>query len=145
MANELPSLWPLGLFVLVTVGTFGGMLGSSWLLGERRPRDGAVPYESGMASTGSANVRFSPHFYLMAMLFVIVDVEGAFLFAWAVAVRETGWSGFFEAAFFVGVLLISLVWLWRVGALDWGSTTRRIRHPPPTAPIIAHLPPGVEA
>ena len=138
------SLWPFGLFVLLTIGTFGGMLLSSWVLGERRPREGALPYESGLASTGAAHVRNAPHFYLIALLFVVFDVEGAFLFAWAVVVRETGWPGFLEVSFFVAVLLASLVWLWRIGALDWGSKVRKIRHPPPTRRIVAAPPPTPE-
>lgn len=140
MQPYLSSLWQLGLFTLVTLGTFAGMLVASWLLGERRARPHAVPYESGILPTGGARIRYAPHFYLMGMLFVVFDVEAAFLFAWAVAIRETGWAGFAEATVFVGVLLASLVWLWRVGALDWSSTTRRVRHPAPTRPIVAAPP-----
>ena len=135
-AAQLQAVWPLGLFTLLTLGTFAAMLVASWLLGERRPRADAVPYESGILPTGTTHLRWAPHFYLMGMLFVVFDVEAAFLFGWAVAVRETGWAGFVEASVFVGVLLVSLVWLWRVGALDWGSTTRRIRHPGPTRKIV---------
>lgn len=139
-SGELGAVWPIALFVLATVGTFAAMLLSSWLIGERRERAQAIPYESGMAPTGEGSVRFSPHFYLVGMLFVIFDAEAVFLFAWAVVVREVGWPGFFGASFFVAVLLASLVWLWRVGALDWGSVVRRVRHPPPTAPLAVAAP-----
>ena len=139
---QVQALWALGWFALVTVGTFGAMLVASWLLGERRPRADEQPYESGILPTPSATLRFAPHFYLVGMLFVVFDVEAAFLFAWAVAVRESGWTGFAEALVFVAVLAISLLWLWRVGALDWGHTVRRVRHPIPTRPIVAAAPAG---
>jgi NADH-quinone oxidoreductase subunit A len=141
-SDPLLAVWPLALFALVTVGTFAAMLLASWLLGERRAHAGAVPYESGIQPTSRTGIRSAPHFYLMGMLFVVFDVEAAFLFAWAVAVREAGWAGLVEVVVFVGVLLVSLVWLARVGALDWGSTTRQVRHPPPTRKIVA-APPAV--
>ncbi|MBI2400820.1 MAG: NADH-quinone oxidoreductase subunit A, partial [Deltaproteobacteria bacterium] len=99
------------------------MLIFSWLLGERqRQRTTAEPYESGIMPTGSARLRFDMKFYIVAMLFVIFDMEAAFIYAWAVAVRELGWAGFVEAAIFVLVLLAALVYLWRMGALDWGTS-----------------------
>ena len=67
-------------------------------------------------------MRFSVKFYLVVMFFVIFDVEAVFLFAWAVAVRETGWAGYAEVLLFITVLLATL---WRVGALDWGQGSRR--------------------
>jgi NADH-quinone oxidoreductase subunit A len=70
-------------------------------------------------------VRFSAKFYLVAMFFVIFDVEAVFISAWTVAVRETGWTGYAEALVFIAVLLAALVYLWRVGALDWGQGGRR--------------------
>lgn len=133
---EAQPVWPLGLFILAVVGTFVGMMVASWLLGERhREPSTAEPYEGGILSTGDARLRFAPHFYLMGMLFVIFDVEAVFLFAWAVAARESGWAGYFEVTFFIFVLVATLVWLVRVGALDWGATVRRIRHAPPTRPV----------
>jgi NADH-quinone oxidoreductase subunit A len=70
-------------------------------------------------------VRFPAKFYLVAMFFVIFDVEAVFLFAWAVAVRETGWAGYAEVLLFITVLLATLAYLWRVGALDWRQGSRR--------------------
>jgi NADH-quinone oxidoreductase subunit A len=129
--GQIQAIWPLASFVLLTVGTFASMLAASAVLGERRSRAGAQPYESGMVPTGDARVRFAPQFYVVGLLFVLFDVEAAFLYPWAVAVRRAGWSGFAEAAVFVGVLLASLVWLVRVGALSWGGRERKIRHQPP--------------
>ncbi|MGL4959344.1 MAG: NADH-quinone oxidoreductase subunit A, partial [Plesiomonas sp.] len=70
-------------------------------------------------SVGNARLRFSAKFYLVAMMFVIFDVEALFLFAWAVSVRESGWLGLIEASVFIVVLLMGLVYLVRIGALDW--------------------------
>ncbi|MCX7014303.1 MAG: NADH-quinone oxidoreductase subunit A [Candidatus Sumerlaeota bacterium] len=97
------------------------MIMVSFVLGARHSdRATGEPYESGIVSTGSARLRFPIHFYLVAMFFVIFDLEAVFLFAWAVAVRELGWAGFAEALVFIGVLVAALAYLWRLGALDWG-------------------------
>ena len=72
-----------------------------------------------MDSVGNARLRFSAKFYLVAMFFVIFDVEALYLFAWSVSVRESGWVGFIEATIFITLLLVGLLYLWRIGALDW--------------------------
>jgi NADH-quinone oxidoreductase subunit A len=101
-----------------------GMMGVSYVLGQRhQERETGDPYEGGILSTGSARVRLSVKFYLVAMFFVIFDLEAVFLFAWAVAARELGWVGYIEALVFVGILVAALVYLWRSGALDWGERT----------------------
>jgi NADH-quinone oxidoreductase subunit A len=97
------------------------MLSLSYLLGERhRERATTEPYESGIAATGDAHVRFSVPFYLTALFFLVFDLEAAFLFAWAVAARELGWRGYWGALFFVGILFCLLVYEWKTGALSWG-------------------------
>jgi NADH-quinone oxidoreductase subunit A len=127
------ALWPLLAFggaVLIVVSV---MLGLPALLGERHGRKPGrrsepgthEPYESGIRPTGSAQIRLPIQYYLVAMLFVIFDLESVFLYAWAVAVRETGWPGFIEAAIFVTVLLAALAYLWRIGALDWSARYQR--------------------
>ncbi|MBZ0157532.1 MAG: NADH-quinone oxidoreductase subunit A [Alphaproteobacteria bacterium] len=104
------------------------MLVLSHLLGQRhRERATGEPYESGIVATGSARLRFDIKFYLVAMFFVIFDLEAVFIYAWAVSLRETGWAGYFEMLFFIGVLLAALVYLWRLGALEWGTARRRLR------------------
>ncbi len=104
------------------------MLIVSWLLGQRHhaPQTGA-PYEAGIVSEGSARVRLSAKFYLVAMFFVIFDLEAVFLFSWAVAARELGWTGYWEVVIFAGVLVAALVYLWRIGALDWSKVSRHTR------------------
>ena len=127
------ALWPLLAFggaVLIVVSV---MLGLPALLGERHGRKPGrrtelgtnEPYESGIRPTGSAQIRLPIQYYLVAMLFVTFDLESVFLYAWAVAVRETGWPGFIEAAIFVTVLLAALAYLWRIGALDWSARYQR--------------------
>lgn len=121
-------LWPLALYTVIVIGLAAAMLGLSALLGERhRERGTDLPYESGVASTGSAHVRFGASFYLVAVFFVIFDLEAAYLFAWAVALRELGWPGYFSGLVFVAVLFVALVYLWRSGGIDVASkaTERR--------------------
>ena len=116
------DLWPLGIYVALVLGLVGVMLSLSYVLGQHHhDRSTDSPYESGIVSEGSARVRLSAKFYLVAMFFVIFDLEAVFLFAWAVAVREAGWAGFVEACIFILVLLAALGYLWRVGALEWAS------------------------
>jgi NADH-quinone oxidoreductase subunit A len=121
------NLWPLAVYILLVGMLVMAMLSMSFVLGQRHhDRATGSPYESGILSEGSARVRFSAKFYLIAMFFVIFDLEAVFLIAWAVAVRETGWAGYAEALLFIMVLLATLAYLWRVGALDWRQGSRRM-------------------
>ena len=126
--NLLSHNWGFAFFLLGVFGLIGFMLGVSSLLGSKAfGRSKNEPFESGMLPTGGARLRLSAKFYLVAMLFVIFDVEALFLFAWAVSVRESGWAGFIEATLFIAILLAGLVYLWRIGALDWAPESRRKR------------------
>ena len=121
-------LWPLVVYFAAVILLVAGMLALSYLLGERhRARAMDEPYESGIVSTGSARLRFSAQFYLVAMLFVIFDLEAVFIFAWAIAFRELGWAGYVGVLIFIGVLVAALVYAWRRGALDWGGEGRKLR------------------
>ncbi|MER0045096.1 NADH-quinone oxidoreductase subunit A [Pectobacterium odoriferum] len=112
--------WAFGLFLIIAVGLCVFMLAGGFLLGGRaKGRAKNVPYESGIDSVGSARLRLSAKFYLVAMFFVIFDVEALYLYAWAVSIKESGWIGFIEATIFILVLLAGLIYLVRVGALDW--------------------------
>ena len=118
--------WAIAAYVGLTFAIIAIMLGASWLLGGRAwGRAKNEPFESGVLGAGSTRLRLSAKFYLVAMFFVIFDVEAVFLFAWAISVRESGWPGFIEAFIFIFVLLASLVYLWRIGALEWAPESRR--------------------
>lgn len=120
--------WVFAVFLLGVCALIAFMLGVSSLLGSKAwGRSKNEPFESGMLPTGSARLRLSAKFYLVAMLFVIFDVEALYLFAWAVSVRESGWAGLIEATVFIAILLAGLVYLWRIGALDWAPQGRRER------------------
>jgi NADH-quinone oxidoreductase subunit A len=122
-------LWPVVVYFFAAVLVVTGMIAVSYILGQRhRERATAEPYESGITSTGSAQVRFDVGFYLVAMFFVIFDLESAFIFAWAIAVRELGWIGYSEVVIFIGIVIIVLIYLWRLGALDWAPARRSIRN-----------------
>jgi NADH-quinone oxidoreductase subunit A len=113
-------LWPLVVYSFAVVALGAAMIGISYFLGERhKERVTNEPYESGIIGVESARLRFSVKFYLIAMFFVIFDVESIFIFVWAIAFRQAGWAGYVGILIFIAVLLAALVYLWRVGALDW--------------------------
>ena len=113
-------MWPLVVYFAFVIFLVSAVLLVSYLLGQRHsePATGE-PYEGGIVSEGSARVRVSAGYYLTAMFFVVFDLEAVFLFAWAVTARELGWAGYLEVLLFVGVLVAALIYLWKVGALDW--------------------------
>jgi NADH-quinone oxidoreductase subunit A len=120
--------WPLIAYFVFVVVLVAAVLFVSWLLGQRHsdPATGE-PYEGGIVSEGTARVRFSVRYYLLAMFFVIFDLEAVFIFAWAGAVRELGWAGYCAVSLFIGVLAATLIYIWRVGALDWAREPQRSR------------------
>ena len=123
--------WSFGIYLFAIAGVCALMLLLSWLLGGRAwGRAKSEAFESGVVSVGGARLRFSAKFYLVAMFFVIFDVEALFLYAWASSLRESGWAGFVEATIFIFVLLVGLVYLWRIGALDWAPQGRGQRAQP---------------
>ena len=114
------TVWPLAVYFAAVILIVAAMLAVSYVLGQRHeePATGS-PFESGIVSEGSIHVRLSVKFYLVAMLFVVFDLEAVFIFLWAVAGRELGWAGYGEVLIFIGVLAATLAYLWRTGALDW--------------------------
>ncbi len=122
----MTPVWPLALYTAVVIALVTAMLVASWLLGQRHvERATNDPYESGVASTGGARLRFSVGFYTVAVAFVVFVLEAVFLFAWAIAAPELGWAGYAEAMIFIGVLVSALVYLWRRHTLEWGIAGRR--------------------
>ncbi len=125
-AGYSAELWPLAVYFAGALLLVTGLLGLSHFLGEQhRERATGQPYESGIAATGTARVRFDVKFYLLAMIFVVFDLEAVFLIAWAISVREDGWAGYIEVLVFAGVLVAALVYLWKIGALDWGTEAKK--------------------
>jgi NADH-quinone oxidoreductase subunit A len=126
--EALLTMWTLVAYFGFVVFLVSAVLIASYLLGPKHsePATGD-PYEGGIVSEGSARVRVSVKYYLIAMFFVVFDLEAVFLFAWAGAVRELGWAGYCEVLGFVGVLLATLIYLWKIGALDWTRSPRRPR------------------
>jgi len=93
-----------------------------WLGAKRHSAVKGMPYECGLIPTGSARLAFPVPFYLVAIFFIVFDVESAFIFAWAVAWDELGFPGLIHITFFIIVLLLGLVWLLLKGGLDWGPS-----------------------
>ena len=122
------TFWPFVVYFVAVLVVTVSMIVVSYLLGERhKERATGQPYESGIISTGSARLRFSVKFYIVAMFFVIFDVESIFIFAWAVSFRESGWAGYVEALVFIVIMIAALIYLWGTGALDWALSSRRKR------------------
>ena len=128
-AEYSPAYWPLVVYFFAVLFVVAMMVGLSYILGQRhREKATGETYESGVLTTGSARLRFSSHFYLVALFFVIFDLEAAFILAWAVAFKKTGWSGYIGILVFIGILVVVLIYEWRSGALDFGPSGKKILH-----------------
>jgi NADH-quinone oxidoreductase subunit A len=125
------SPWEPGIFSLALYGVMIAVLIAvllfiaSWL-GEKKPGTEKLrPYESGVIPTGNARLWYPVPFYLVAIFFLIFDVEGAYIFSWAIAWESLGWTGWVQIGFFIGVLLLGLVYIWQKGGLEWGPTGKK--------------------
>lgn len=126
-AAEAPNLWPFLLYAVSVVALLAITLLLAWLAGSRtrQVRATGTPFESGIVPVGTAEqTRVAIEFYLIAMFFVIFDLETIFIFGWAVAFYQLGWRGYVGCAVFIAILLVALVYEWRSGALDWGVKKR---------------------
>jgi NADH-quinone oxidoreductase subunit A len=122
------AIWPLAVYFAAVFFIVVVMLSLSYVLGQRHTEPATrSQFESGIVSQGSTHVRLSVKFFLVAAIFVVFDLEAIFLFLWAVVGRDLGWPGYFEVLIFAGVLFATLVYLWRVGALDWYPASRHAR------------------
>lgn len=128
MNNESGILiWPLlvygGLVILLV--TF--MIGLSYFLGQKHEdKETNEPFESGVKETDSARLRFPIHYYIVAMFFVIFDLEAVFIITWAIALKEVGWAGYAAVTIFIMILIAVLIYEWRIGALDFGASGKKI-------------------
>jgi len=114
----------LSILIMIALGAGFALVSVvlSGLLGPKKPSpEKSAPYECGMPAVGDARERQSVKFYLVAMIFLLFDIEVAFLYPWAMALRDLGWSGFVQVLLFMGLLLAGYIYVWRKGALDWGN------------------------
>ncbi len=118
---------PFLLYAISVAVILGITLLVSWFVGSksRHGRAQDIPYESGIVPVGDAeDMRLSIEFFLVAIFFVIFDLETIFIVGWAVVFHDVGWLGYIAIAVFIGILLIALLYEWRTGALDWGVKSR---------------------
>ena len=121
------ALWPMLLYTVLVIVLLAAILGLSYILGQHhREKATNLPYEGGIQQTGSARLRFSAQFYLVAMLFVIFDVEAVFIMLWALGFYELGWPGYLGVAIFIFQLVVVLIYEWGIGALDFGPDGLKI-------------------
>ena len=98
---------------------------SSWLGEKKIAQEKPVPFECGITPTGSARFLYPIPFYLVAVFFLIFDIEAAYVFSWAIAAESLGWFGWLQISFFIMILLISLFYIWKKGGLEWGATAKK--------------------
>lgn len=124
------SFYYLLIYTAIAVALIGALLFAAWWLGAKRvsPRKQS-PYESGVVPEDNARLAWPVPFYLVAIFFIIFDVEAAFVFAWSVAWEPLGMTGLVQISVFIVVLAAGLAWLWLKGGLDWGPFASRKRNP----------------
>ena len=121
-ARYLPLLMHFG----IATALASAIVTLSWLIGQHKPNLAKMsPYECGVQPIGDAQGRFSVKFYLVAMLFILFDVEAVFLYPWAVILRELKMFGFWEMMVYIAIVLVGLFYVWKKGVLDWGVTAAK--------------------
>ena len=116
----LENYFPVLIFILVGIAVGGVMLLAGRVLGRHNPEPEKLsPYECGFEAFEDARMRFDVRYYLVAILFILFDLEIAFLFPWAVALKEIGFVGFLSMMVFLGILTVGFIYEWKKGALDW--------------------------
>jgi NADH-quinone oxidoreductase subunit A len=124
--NYFARYLPLLIHFIVVGALATGIVLLSWLIGYRRPTGAKLsPYECGMIPMGDARQRFSVKFYLVAMLFILFDVEAVFLYPWAVILRELKMFGFWEMLVYIVIVLVGFFYIWKKGVLDWGPSSSK--------------------
>ncbi len=121
-----PAFYHLAVYTLVTAALIGVLLLAAWWLGAKRSSPAKqMPYESGVAPSGTARLAWPVPFYLVAIFFIVFDVEAAFIFTWAVGWDLLGIAGLIQITVFIAILFAGLVWLWLKGGLDWGPSVAK--------------------
>jgi NADH-quinone oxidoreductase subunit A len=124
-SNYFTRYIPLLIHIAIVSALAGGIVVLSTLIGQhKRNRVKMSPYECGMIPVGDVRQRFSVKFYLVAMLFILFDVEAVFLFPWAILLRELKMFGFWEMLVYIAIVLVGLFYIWKKGVLDWNKPTR---------------------
>ena len=127
LLKETIYFWPFLVYAGLAFAIVGIMIGLSYILGERhKEKTTDEPYESGIPGTGNARLRFSSHFYIIAMFFVIFDLDAAFIFAWAISFRELGIPGYLGVLVFILILVVVLIYELGIGALSFGPDGKKI-------------------
>jgi len=121
--NYFARYLPLLIHFLVVSGVACAIVILSWIIGYRKPtRAKLSPYECGMTPVGDTRERFSVKFYLVAMIFILFDVEAVFLYPWAIILRQLKMFGFWEMLVYIAIVLVGFFYIWKKGVLDWGTT-----------------------
>jgi NADH-quinone oxidoreductase subunit A len=121
-----PGILSLGVYAALITALIIVLLFLSRWLGQRKPSvEKQRAYESGIIPTGPARLRYPVPFFMVAIFFLLFDVEGAFIFSYAVAANELGWAGWLQIAFFIFVLIAGLIYIWVKGGLEWGPSLGR--------------------
>lgn len=121
-----PGVFSLFIYVAAVMAVTAFLLFLAAWLGSRRPSpEKQRAYESGIIPTGTARLRLPVPFFLVAIFFLIFDVEGAYIFSWAVACYDLGWRGWLQISFFITILILGLIYIWRKGGLEWGPTLKK--------------------
>jgi NADH-quinone oxidoreductase subunit A len=119
--------WPFLVYAIAVLFLVSVMISLSWILGEHhKEKLTNEPYESGIPPTGDARLRFSSHFYLIAIFFVIFDLDAVFIMAWAISFREVGIAGYVGILIFIGILISVLIYEIGIKALDFGPQGKTI-------------------
>ncbi|MCI0498723.1 MAG: NADH-quinone oxidoreductase subunit A [Planctomycetales bacterium] len=122
-----PGIFSLTLYAILVLAFVASQLFlASWLGEKKKTREKLRPYECGIIPTGTARLRYPVPFYMVAIFFLLFDVEGAYIFTWAIAWEKLGWSGWLQISFFIVLLLLGLVYIWNKGGLEWGPAAQKI-------------------
>jgi NADH-quinone oxidoreductase subunit A len=138
--NYYELYFPVLVQAIIAAAVAAGLVGGGLLLG-KRVRNAAkdTPYESGMLPTGSARERFSVKFFLVAMVFILFDIEAIFLYPWAVVYRELKLFAFVEMLIFIGLVLVGFFYIWKKGVLDWSQEAlEAFKRPEPRTKLGAY-------
>ena len=122
--NYFARYLPLLFHFAIAFGIASAIVILSWLIGQHKPNRAKLsPYECGVPPVGDARQRFSVKFYLVAMLFILFDVEAVFLYPWAIILKKLKMFGFWEMLVYIGIILVGFFYVWKKGVLDWGKAS----------------------